>query len=289
MRDEEQLFKKKPRKKNRFAKFVLVLIVFIIIISFVFYSIENPSFIKNINNRFKSFYAPSEENADKSNETAAVWGQGTDIVTEDAIEFTETAGQGTVAEEQGAHQDTIQTLWQKILEFFKRGLAKDNNNFPSSLEIKIYFASLGQDEKFSYEKRTIIAGSPNIAVENAVKELLKGPHKSFNFPVIPPGTKLKGVEIYENLAKIDLSQEFLENSLESGVLDEYVIYTIVNTITQIPDVEGVIFLIEGKRIRIYGSVDLSIPAIKDEDYINEDDPVEMYSEDLAPSQTEEEG
>jgi len=105
-------------------------------------------------------------------------------------------------------------------------------------------------------------------VENAVKELLKGPIKTFHYPVVPPGTELISVEIYENIAKIDFSQEFLENSLETGILDEYVIYTLVNTVTQIPGIEGVIFLIEGKRIKIYGNVDLSIPAIMNEKYLN---------------------
>jgi spore germination protein GerM len=76
------------------------------------------------------------------------------------------------------------------------------------------------------------------------------------------------VDIYENFAKINFSQDFLQNSLESGILDEYVIYTIVNTVTEIPEIEGVIFLIEGIRIKLYGKVDLSIPAIRNEKYLN---------------------
>jgi len=276
MREKEQLLKKKPKKKNRFARFVSMLIVFIIIISLVFYSIENPSFIKNTVEKLKAFYYSAVDGSDTASSIDTFSAESEDFYNEEAA----------LGQETGVQEDGPQSFWQKILAFLKRGLDKDNDNFPSSLEIKIYFASLGQEEKFSYEKRTIIAGSSLVAVENAVKEILEGPHKAFNFPVIPPGTKLRRVEIYENLAKIDFSQEFLDNSLESGVLDKYVIYTIVNTVTQIPGVDGVIFLIEGKRIKIYGSVDLSIPAIKDEDFISEDDLLEEYSEDLIPSQTD---
>jgi len=276
MREKEQLLKKKPKKKNRFARFVSMLIVFIIIISLVFYSIENPSFIKNTVEKLKAFYYSAVDGSDTASSIDTFSAESEDFYNEEAA----------LGQETGVQEDGPQSFWQKILAFLKRGLGKDNDNFPSSLEIKIYFASLGQEEKFSYEKRTIIAGSSLVAVENAVKEILEGPHKAFNFPVIPPGTKLRRVEIYENLAKIDFSQEFLDNSLESGVLDKYVIYTIVNTVTQIPGVDGVIFLIEGKRIKIYGSVDLSIPAIKDEDFISEDDLLEEYSEDLIPSQTD---
>ena len=129
---------------------------------------------------------------------------------------------------------------------------------------------LGESEKFISERKTVNAGNPEIAVTNAMEELLKGPVKPFHFPVIPPGTKLLGVEVYENLAKIDLSQEFLKNSLDTRILDDYIIYTIVNTLTEIPDIEGVIFLINDKRIEVYGTVDLSLPAIRKEQYLEEE-------------------
>jgi spore germination protein GerM len=183
---------------------------------------------------------------------------------------------GSSAEEQatsknqgtsGSIAGTAQSFWQKIIAFFRQKISGQADNFPGTINMKIYFAALGQDEVFSFEERLINAGSPRVAVENTVNELLKGPSKSFHYPVIPPGTKLLGVQIYENLAKIDLSQEFLENSLESGILDDYVIYTIVDTVTQVPGVEGVIFLIDGKRIKLYGSVDISIPVIKNEKYL----------------------
>jgi spore germination protein GerM len=179
-----------------------------------------------------------------------------------AEEQTISKNQGT-----GSVAGMAQSFWQKIIAFFRQKMSGQANNFPGTINMKIYFAALGQDEVFSFEERLINAGSPQVAVENTVNELLKGPSKSFHYPVIPPGTKLLGVQIYENLAKIDLSQEFLENSLESGILDDYVIYTIVDTVTQIPGVEGVIFLIDGKRIKLYGSVDISIPAIKNEKYL----------------------
>ena len=182
---------------------------------------------------------------------------------------------GSSAEEQtisknqgsGSGAGAAQSLWQKIIAFFRQKMSGRADNFPGTINIKVYFAALGQDKVFSFEERLINAGSPQVAVENTVNELLKGPLKSFHYPVIPPGTKLLGVQIYENLAKINLSQEFLENSLESGILDDYVIYTIVDTVTQVPGVEGVIFLIDGKRIKLYGSVDISIPAIKNEKYL----------------------
>jgi len=127
---------------------------------------------------------------------------------------------------------------------------------------------IGNEEKFGCEQRTIIAGSSQNAVVNAMNELLKGPYESYNFAVIPAGTKLLGVEVLNKIAKINLSQEFLSESLDSTILDEYIIYTIVDTLTEIPEIEAVSFLIDGKEIKEYGNVDLNLPAIRNEKYLD---------------------
>lgn len=267
MKPEEEFLKrdlqKKKKKRSRFARFVVFLILFLAVITLVFTAISNPGFFNGVKQKLLSFYTSGEKQEIQSGTTS---------------EFeTETAGNGTPSgREQLTQENNSQkpeeesggSFWERIIGFFKNKIQEQAEDFPISIKIKCYFASLGEEEKFVYEERTIAAGSAKTAVENAVKELLKGPAKTFHYPVIPPGTELSGVEIYENIAKIDFSQEFLENSLESGILDEYVIYTIVNTVTQVPKVEGVIFLIDGKRIKTYGNVDLSIPAIINEKYLN---------------------
>lgn len=256
MRPEEELIKKRASKKrkktrNRRLKVVLVMVTIIAIISLVFYYLDNPDFIIGIRDKITSLYFSAT---------------GTTSVEDDtSVEDKE------AAEVEGTDTNSkIPAFIQNIVTFFKQRMPVEEEIYPSKIEIKVYFASLGQQEKFTYEKREINASSKKIAVENVMKELIAGPIKQFNFAVIPPGTELLGVEIYENLAKVDLSQDFLENSLDSHILDEYVIYTIVNTVTQVPGIEGVVFLIDGKRIKIYGDVDLSIPAIKNEKYIEEE-------------------
>jgi spore germination protein GerM len=290
LRHEEKLLKKKKKSKNRFGRFVFILILVIAFLILAFYFLNNPSAFDSIKNKLLSFY--TSQSAGDLDSAASTGKAGTTLVTENdkstggqdntdsvsgigadtsgttsdssSSEHNEAASESAGSQVSGA---AVQSLWQKIISFFKQKIDSQGDNFPGALNIKIYFAALGQDETFVFEERRINAGSPQVAVENTVQELLKGPSKSFHYPVIPPGTKLLGVQIYENLAKIDFSQEFLENSLDSGILDDYVIYTIVDTVTQIPGVEGVIFLIDGKRIKLYGSVDTSIPLIKNEKYL----------------------
>ena len=267
MKPEEEFLKrnlqKKKKKKSRFARFIVFLILFLVIITLIFIAISNPGFFNEVKEKLLSFYSSGEEQKTQSSDTS---GLETEVASDATSPSQEQPNQENNSQE--VKPKARDSFWQKIIGFFKSKIQEQADDFPASIKIKCYFASLGEEEKFIYEERTITAGSAKTAVENTVKELLKGPSKTFHYAVIPPGTELAGVEIYENIAKINLSQEFLENSLESGILDEYVIYTIVNTVTQVPDIEGVIFLIDGKRIKTYGNVDLSIPAIMNEKYLN---------------------
>jgi spore germination protein GerM len=272
----EELIKKKKKGAPRFIKFIFILVFIIAFVSLILYSIDNPGFLSSIKNKFMSFYSSSEDsklasesNSSSSEGSTSISGESSQSISSESSNDVSTTGND---ESSGDNNLTAanKTFWQKIIDFFKSKIAEQSNkSFPDKIKINFYFCNLGEDSKFISEKRTINAGDPKTAVTNAMKELLKGPSKTYHFPVIPSGTKLLGVEIYENLAKINLSQEFLNNSLTSGILDEYVVYTIVNTVTEIPGVEGVIFLIDGKIIKLYGGVDLSIPAIRNEKYLDE--------------------
>ncbi len=295
--------KKKQARKRRFIRFIIFLILFLVFLVIGFNFITNPSFFSEIVQTFKSFYLePATKNYSNlevaknagikntgvinihdENQEDFSGDKNTDLLDGTSNSFTGYEGQqkNSQSQNQELQSSNLQTakenktprillFFQNILNLLKINIEKEEKNFPSKLEIKVYFAALGNEAKFVYEKRTIIAQEPKIAVQNAVEELLKGPIKPFNYPVIPPGTKLNKVEIYKNFAEIDFSEEFVKNNIETPILDEYVIYTIVNTVTQIPEVDGVIFSINGKRIKYYGNVDLSIPAIKNDKYLEEE-------------------
>ncbi len=236
----------KKKGPNPILKFTIILIFVAIAGFLIFYTIDNPGFWKD---QFSPILS-DEENGE--------------IVTSPA-------DTGTEPEEIPEDDSDSLSIWQRIIGFFRRNENNDEGeeSYPGELELNFYFSSLEEEKKLVSEKRTIIAGDPETAVRNAVEGLLDGPKKSYHFPVIPGGTKLIDVEVNKNIAEIDLSQEFLNESLDSRILDEYIIYSIVNTLTEIPEIDGVIFYIEGIRIKVYGNIDLSIPAIRNEEYLEE--------------------
>ena len=270
--------KKRKKRPSPILRFTFIIILLAAAGFIIFYNIDNPDFVKN---KFSSLLNDSgseltvsdlpETDTDQLSSSVEESVTGGDSgANEKEIEDDVEATAGDSSEDNQTESGL--SLWQKIRNFFTNQKSEKENesSYPNRLEVNFYFSGLGEEKKLVSEKRTIFAGNADIAVKNAVQELLKGPTQPYHFPLIPAGTKLIGVETYENIVKIDLSQEFLENSLDTRILDEYVIYSIVNTLTEIPEIEGVIFYIEGMRIKIYGNVDLSVPAIRNKEYIDEE-------------------
>jgi len=239
---------RKKKRRPPLIRFVAIVIFLSLIGFLIFYSIDNPGFLNGFFDRGEDREAGS-------------------VHTETRISTEEAAPAESPEDDQGGP-----SLWQRIIAFFKRGsdIQESREVYPSRLSVNIYFAGTGQEKILVTEKRQIIAGNPGNALGNVMHELLKGPIVSYHFPVIPAGTILLGSRVNDGIAEVDLSQEFLENSLDTRILDEYIIYSIANTVTSIPDINGVTFFIEGKRIKIYGNIDLSIPIIRNTDLLIEE-------------------
>ena len=241
--------KTKRRNKRPLAKFVVITIIVLIALISVFYIIDNPK----IFNRIKGFFTGNNSPEDE------------EVIPEIDIIEEEDLQQQT---QEPVENDQKEGLWERITSIIRPEIEEvSDTSYPTQLTLNLYFMGLGEDTGLVPEEVTVIAGDPKTAVINTTRELLEGPEKSYHIPIIPGGTELLSVEIYENLAKLDLNQAFMENSLDSNIFDRQIIYSIVNTLTEIPSIKGVIFYIEGKRIKVYGNVDLSIPAIRDESLI----------------------
>lgn len=238
---------RKPKKAGRssaFLRFLLFMVVLFFIGFFIFYAIDNNLFAR----RQEGIPAVSASDLEAPKTTEAV------------PERLETAD-----------EEKEEPFYSKLLSAVRQRLTgedADEAAYPKNIRMDFYFATLGQEQLLGAEERTIAAGSPQTAAISAVNELLKGPYSTFYFAVIPPGTTLLDVQMHENFIRVNLSQEFLSNSLDSRILDGLIIYSIVNTLTQIPQVDGVMFLIEGKTIKEYGNVDLTLPLIRDDSFID---------------------
>ncbi|GAG68250.1 unnamed protein product, partial [marine sediment metagenome] len=117
-----------------------------------------------------------------------------------------------------------------------------------------------QAEYMKGEYRTISNDDP---VKNAVNELLKGPNSANLVALIPEGTKLLNAEVKNDIAYVDFSSDILKGASGGSILQRFIIYTIVNTVTEIDEVDAVQILIGGKNVGTFGDFDISKPLYKD--------------------------
>ena len=113
--------------------------------------------------------------------------------------------------------------------------------------ISLYFKNI--------ETNTLIAEAKCIDVKELYKEpytylinmLITGPENEKLESAIPEGTKVNSCTLKGNTLYVDLSKEFIDNA-PSGVEEEsMVIYSIVNTLTELNEVTGIKFLINGEE------------------------------------------
>lgn len=83
--------------------------------------------------------------------------------------------------------------------------------------------------------------------EKLINMLIDGPKNDNHEKTIPEGTKLLKAEIEGDILKLDLSAEFIENHKGGKEEEEKTIESIVNTLTELTEVNSIKILINGEE------------------------------------------
>ena len=106
--------------------------------------------------------------------------------------------------------------------------------------------------------------------ETIVNELIKGPQNSSELlATIPQNTQLLSLSRNNETVLINFSKEFVENHPGGSSSETLTIFSIVNTLTEIKEVEKVEFLVEGKKLKEFkGHYEFDKPFTRNEEIIN---------------------
>jgi len=133
------------------------------------------------------------------------------------------------------------------------------------VEVNLYFS----DEEGMYlvsEKRRI--PQTTSLAKQVVLELIRGPETPHLYPTIPEGTQLSELYVAGNIAYLDFSEEIIKNHSGGSSGEIMTVYSLVNTLTEIPPIEGVQILVAGEeRESLAGHLDISRPLLRDEEWI----------------------
>jgi len=129
----------------------------------------------------------------------------------------------------------------------------------TTVELTLYFS----DDQAMYlvpEQRKVAIGEGESIAEAVVKELIKGPSSAGLKRTIPPETSLLSLTIEKGVAEVDFSRGIQDSRYGGSAGESMLIYSIVNSLTELPEINQVQILVEGKKIEsLYGHIGIAEP------------------------------
>ncbi|MBW4827310.1 MAG: GerMN domain-containing protein [Clostridiaceae bacterium] len=157
-------------------------------------------------------------------------------------------------------------------------LSEESNNFPpinpiskDKVEVILYYPN-SEMEHLVPEVRVVPRSNERIE-EMVISELLKGTNRKGFKNIIPENVEMLSLDILDDIAYVSFSDELYNKSY--GEKEEaFIIYSIVNTLASIPDINRVQIFINGKAINtLFRHYSVREPLafssiVVSEDYIN---------------------
>lgn len=147
--------------------------------------------------------------------------------------------------------------------------ALDEKGYPiqgQKKTVTLYFGNSNAD-KVVPEQREVIVNEGKPIEKVIFEELIKGPQKQGSKAIIPNGTRILSVNTKDGICTLDLSREFVDNHPGGSAGELMTINSIVNSLTELPHVKKVMFLVEGKTRDVFIHLSFDQPFGRNEEII----------------------
>lgn len=128
--------------------------------------------------------------------------------------------------------------------------------------VRLYFSD-SQAEKLVPENRYVTVVENNLE-KTIVLELIKGPTDGDAIRTVPSETKVLSVETQEGICFVNLSADFVTKASGGSTAEQMTVFSIVNSLTELDEVEQVQFLVEGKKLDVYKHMAFDQPFTRNE-------------------------
>ena len=128
-----------------------------------------------------------------------------------------------------------------------------------SMNVKIYYPDDSGMRLVEVEREIIVDDSVD-KYTAAVETLLEEPEEENLTTIFPRNTGFRKVTVEGDLATVDIDGSILKSFVGGSTGEEFLIGSVVNTLTNFPEVKRVKFLVNGQEIEtLSGHMDLSTP------------------------------
>ncbi len=145
------------------------------------------------------------------------------------------------------------------------------NGLPTGLieaNVKLYFPDEA-GEGLNLERRKVLASASTTVEKVVVEELIKGPKVDKNIAIIPNDVKVLSAETKNGVCFVNLSKEFISKFSSGSTGENLIIYSVVNSLTELDTVSSVQFLIEGEKKEALSHIAINEPLVRDKSIIVE--------------------
>lgn len=151
--------------------------------------------------------------------------------------------------------ETIKDRDKKALEYISASdINLETEEYRSELrKVKLYFAD-SEAEALVPETRTIKITDQQPIEQYLINELIKGTKNKNMKSLLSKKTVLVSVDVEENICYLNFKSNFLSDNKGSEKHEKLVIYSIVNSLTELQTIARVQFYMDGKRVENFGSV-----------------------------------
>ncbi len=146
-------------------------------------------------------------------------------------------------------------LKESDVVFDADALTEDESN------ITLYFSDTNA-EYLTREIRRVKVPRGELMEKIVLTELINGP-KGNGGRTIPQETKIRSIETKDKVCFVNLSSEFITKNNVGIAAEQLTIYSIVNSLTELSNVDKVQFLIEGEKKDVYLHMIFNEPIARD--------------------------
>jgi germination protein M len=152
-------------------------------------------------------------------------------------------------------------------------LTENNDTGEYEEEITLYFPDSAM-KALAAEKRQLTVASTKPLEQYVIEELFKGTQAAAggtdgneNKQLMPEGTRLNSVKTEKGLCVVDFSEEFYKNRPLTSAEERLLLYSIVNSLTQLEGIDRVQITVGGEILPLYTYIDIGKPLTRAEEFI----------------------
>ncbi len=143
----------------------------------------------------------------------------------------------------------------------------DKKSAAAEIRIKVYYPDTDGTKLIAVTRKVKTDASTD-KYTAAMKSLLSGTQEKGQITILPKTVQLRSVTVKNGIAKVDFSQDLIKKFNGGSTGESLLVGSVVDTLTEFPEVKQVEFLVEGKPIEsIAGHVDTTAPIKRMENLI----------------------